>query len=103
MLQSKGDRVGLHMRTNFVHESFVRKSILQPQGRAERAGKERSRDRTHDHPLTSNGSCACTTISNATGQVRGDGVAAVAQLSFWFCGGARFDAFGLVHEQGPRD
>src|SRR5579862_5531226 len=103
MQQSKSDRVRLHMRTNFVHETFVRKSILQPQGRTEGAGKERSRDRTRDHSLASDGSCARATISNATGQVRGDGVAAVAQLSFWLCGGARFDGFGLISDQHPRD
>src|ERR1700752_1355387 len=103
MLQSESDRVRLYLSTNFVHETFVRKSILQPQGRTERAGKERSRDRTHDHSLASDGSCAGTTISNATGQVRGDGVAAVAQLRFWFCGGARFDGFGLVSDQHSGD
>src|SRR5580704_18915393 len=99
MLQSKSDRVRLHLRTDFVHITFVRERILLPQRRAEGTGKKRARDRMRDDTLASNASCTATIIANATGQVGGDGVAPVAKLSFWFRGGAEFDRLGLISDQ----
>ena len=41
MAQPVRHRIGLHARREFVHEAFVRESVLQPRGRAQRPREER--------------------------------------------------------------
>ena len=73
------DRIGLHVRRDFVHEALVRERVLQARRRSQRPGEERRRDRVREHALARDRAGAAARAADAAGHVRRRGVAAVVE------------------------
>ena len=69
-------------RSDLIHEAFVGKRVLQAQRRAEWAREEGGIDLMRKHALTPNVAGAGALIAHATSKVRGNCVAAIANLFF---------------------
>ena len=74
------DRIGLRMRAEFVHETFVRERILKTQWRAQRSGKKRRLYGVSQDALTANASRASALAADASYHVGRHSVVAISQL-----------------------
>ena len=58
MLKPISDGISLHVRSDFIHKTFVRKSVLQAQGRSQRPGEEGRLHGMHPYSFAADGTCA---------------------------------------------